>query len=108
MLKAYILFQSIVFIVSLNSNEEMNQKKMKLVEDMFEAADVCKRRVNKNQTGSKIKIKAKITTKQKNEYKAFQNEDEAMIKRESMPMVEDNNNLVVIWSINDNIFPQVL
>lgn len=70
---------------------------MKLAKDMFEAGDMYKR--------SKYKQKTKSTLNKK--YALIQNDQESMIKRESTPLIDEQNNAVIVWSISDNVFPQV-
>ena len=70
---------------------------MKLTKDMFEAGDMYK----------KSKLKQKTKSKLKKQYALIQNDQESMIKRESTPLIDEQNNAVIIWSISDNVFPLV-
>lgn len=70
---------------------------MKLAKDMFKAGDIYKI----------SKTKKKIKSKLNKQYALIQNDQESMIKRESTPLVDDQNNVVIVWSISDNVFPQV-
>jgi len=70
---------------------------MKLAKDMFEAGD--KYKISK----SKQKTKRKLNK----QYALIQNDQESMIKRESTPLIDEQNNSVIVWSISDNVFPQV-
>lgn len=70
---------------------------MKLAKDMFKAGDIYKI----------SKTKQKIKSKLNKQYALIQNDQESMIKRESTPLVDDQNNVVIVWSISDNVFPQV-
>lgn len=84
----------------------MEEETMKLTKDMFEAGDNFRRL--KNQQYSKIKNKNKTPSKQNTQYKILQNDEESKIKRENMPLLDEQNNSVIIWSIEDNIFPKVI
>lgn len=81
----------------------MEKERMKLTKDMFEAND--KFRQLKSQQYSKFKNKNKAPSTQ---YKILQNDVESKIKRENTPLLNEQNNSVVIWSIDNNIFPKVL
>ncbi|CAI6355721.1 unnamed protein product [Macrosiphum euphorbiae] len=78
-------------------NEETKKDKMKLAKDMFEAGD--KYKISK----SKQKTKRKLNK----QYALIQNDQESMIKRESTPLIDEQNNSVIVWSISDNVFPQL-
>lgn len=79
----------------------MEKERMKLTKDMFEAGDIHKRL--KIQEDLKSKKRRKSSTK----YKVLQNEEESIIKRENTSITNEQNNSVIIWSINDNILPKV-
>jgi len=70
---------------------------MKLTKEMFEAGDICK----------KSKCNKKNKTKLIKQYALLQNDQESMIKRESTPLIDEQNNAVIVWSISDNVFPKV-
>lgn len=70
---------------------------MKLTKEMFEAEDICK----------KSKYNKKDKTKLIKQYALLQNDQESMIKRESTPLIDEQNNAVIVWSISDNVFPKV-
>lgn len=84
----------------------MDEERRKLTKDMFEAGDMYQEL--KNQLEFKSKKKLKSPFKPNKQYKALQNEEESMIKRENTPILEPQNNSVIIWSISDNIFPKVI
>jgi len=80
----------------------MDGERMKLTKDMFEAGDVYQR--SKSRHVLKTEKRKKLSSKQ---HKVLQNDEELMTKRENTPMVDEQNNAVIIWSISDNIFPKV-
>lgn len=92
--------------VKINSNGHMDEERRKLTKDMFEAGDMYQGL--KNQLEFKSKKKSKSPFKPNKQYKALQNDEESMIKRENTPILEPQNNSVIIWSISDNIFPKVI
>lgn len=71
---------------------------MKLTKEMFEAGDICKQ----------FKCNKKTKTKLIKQYALLQNDQESMIKRESTPLIDEQNNAVIVWSISDNVFPKVI
>ncbi|CAH1731756.1 unnamed protein product [Aphis gossypii] len=78
-------------------NEETKKNKMKLTKEMFEAGDICKQ----------FKCNKKTKTKLIKQYALLQNDQESMIKRESTPLIDEQNNAVIVWSISDNVFPKL-
>lgn len=79
----------------------MERERKKLSKDMFEAGDMYK--TLKIQENLKTRKRRKSSIK----YKALQNEEESIIKRENTSILNEQNNSVIIWSINDNILPKV-
>lgn len=78
---------------------------MKLTKDMFEAGDMYQRL--KSQQDMKSKKRKKSLLNQNRQYKMIPNDEESILKQENMSLVDEQNNSVVIWSIDDNIFPKV-
>lgn len=93
------------FIILNNRVDDMTKERLKLTKDMFEAGDKYRRL--KRQQDSKFKNKSKTLSKQDKQYKTLQNDEEFKIKQENTPLINEQNNSVVIWSISDNIFPKV-
>lgn len=91
----------------VNSIDHLNEDKMKLTKDMFEAGDMRQRSRSRSEQGLKFKKRRKSSLKPDEQYKIIQNEEESNIKRENMSILDDQNNSVIIWSISDNIFPKV-
>lgn len=80
---------------------------MQLVKDMFEAGEGYSK--SKIDIENKSQKKRKLSSKQKKQHKASRNYEEPVAKRENTSIIdEQNNNSVIIWSIDDNIFPKVL
>lgn len=82
----------------------MDTERMKLSKDMFDAGVMYQKL--KSQLDSKCKKRRK--SKQKTQYKAQEHNEELFIGRETTPITNEQNNSVVIWSVNDNIFPKVI
>lgn len=102
----YVFEKNIVFInyfIYTYRNEEMKINKLKLTKDMFEAGDMYKKFKYKQKNNHNQKIKHKLNAK----YAVIQNDEESKIKRESTPLIDEQNNAVIIWSISDNVFPKV-
>lgn len=75
----------------------METERMKLTKDMFEAG--YKYQKLKDQSKKKKKSLSRRN-------KLIQNCDDSMIRQENAPPIVKQNS-VIIWSINDNMFPKV-
>lgn len=84
--------------------EDMDKARMKLTKDMFEAGVVYQKL--KSQLDSKCKKRRK--SKQNKQYKAPEHDEQLIVGQETVPITDEQNNSVVIWSANDNIFPKVI
>lgn len=84
--------------------EDMDRDRMKLSKDMFEAGVMYQKL--KSQLDSKSKNRRK--SKQNKQYKAPERDGERIIEQQTTQITDEQNNAVVIWSANDNIFPKVI
>lgn len=79
----------------------MEKERMKLTKDMFEAGEMYQKL--KYQLENKTKKRRKSSSK----HKSQKNDEIPKIKRENTPLIDEQNNSVLIWSVSDNIFPKV-
>lgn len=75
----------------------MEAERMKLTKDMFEAGYMYQK------LNDQSKKRKKSLSRQN---QLIQNCEDSMIKRENAPPIDEQNS-VIIWSINDNMFPKV-
>lgn len=83
----------------------MEQERMKLTKDLFEAGDVYQK--FKSHQKLKPKKRKKSTLKQNKQDKVIHDSENVIFKQIDMPTVTEQNNCVIIWSIGSNIFPKV-
>uniref|UniRef100_A0A2S2R2B2 WD repeat-containing protein 63 n=1 Tax=Sipha flava TaxID=143950 RepID=A0A2S2R2B2_9HEMI len=81
-----------------NKIDDMETERIKLTKDMFEAG--YKHQKLKNQ--SKKRKKSSL-----GQNKVIRNCEDPLMKRENVPPVYEQNS-VIIWSINDNMFPKLI
>lgn len=79
----------------------MEKERMKLTKDMFEAGDTCQK------LKYQLEFKSRKRRKSSSKHKSLTNDEVPKNKLENIPIIDDHNNSVFIWSISDNIFPKV-
>jgi len=79
----------------------MEKERMKLTKDMFEAGEMYQK------LKYQLEYKTKKRRKSSSKHKQPKNDEVPKIKSENTPVMDEQNNSVIIWSVSDNIFPKV-
>jgi len=79
----------------------MEKERIKLTKDMFEAGDMSQK------LKYQLEFKSKKRRKSLSKHKSMINDEVPKNKNVNIPIMDDQNNSVFIWSVNDNIFPKV-
>ncbi|CAH1731486.1 unnamed protein product [Aphis gossypii] len=89
------------FTEKKNKLDNMEKERMKLTKDMFEAGDTCQK------LKYQLEFKSRKRRKSSSKHKSLTNDEVPKNKLENIPIIDDHNNSVFIWSISDNIFPKL-
>ncbi|XP_060848211.1 dynein axonemal intermediate chain 3-like isoform X2 [Rhopalosiphum padi] len=84
-----------------NKLDDMEKERIKLTKDMFEAGDMSQK------LKYQLEFKSKKRRKSLSKHKSMINDEVPKNKSENIPIMDDQNNSVFIWSVNDNIFPKL-
>jgi len=82
--------------------DDMVKERKKLTKDMFEAGEMYQK------LKYQLEYKTKKRRKSSSKHKSLKNDEVPKIKSENIPIMDEQNNSVIIWSVSDNIFPKVI